>query len=73
MFLGHITPIDVPKRIKDGLADLDLSKQIQLSMDGPSINSKVLSVINKDREEAGLSKLINIGSCNLHVVYGAVQ
>ena len=73
MFLGHTTPIDFLKIIIDGLTDLDLSKQIQLLMDGPSVNSKVLSVINKDREEAGLSKSINIGGCNLHVVYGAVQ
>ena len=44
-----------------------------MSMDGPSVNSKVLSEIKKERKEAGLNKLINIGSWNLHVVHGALQ
>ena len=65
MFLGHTTPIDLSTRISDGLTDLDLSKQIQLSMDGASVYWKLLSEIKKEREEAGLSKLIHIGSCNL--------
>ena len=65
--------IDLLKRINDGLTGLDLSKQIQLSMDGHSVNSKVLSEIKKERKEAGLNKLINIGSWNLHVVHGALQ
>ena len=72
MFLGHTTPINLLKKI-NGLAVLDLSKQIQLWMHGPSINWKALSEINNDREKCGLSKLINIGNCNVHVVHGAVQ
>ena len=55
------------------LLGLDLSKQIQLSMDGPSVNLKVVNKISKEREDAGLSKLINVGSCNLHVVHGALK
>ena len=70
MFLGHTTPIDLSKRINDGLTDLDLPKQIQLSMDGASVYWKLLCEIKKEREEAGWSKLINIGSCNLD---GALQ
>ena len=73
MFLGHTTSIDLLERINDDLNDLNSSKQIQLFMDGCSLNWKVLSEIKKDREEAGLSKLINIGSHNLHVVHGALQ
>ena len=46
---------------------------MQLSMDGPSLNCKVLSDMRKEREEAGLNHLVNIGSCNLHVVHGALQ
>ena len=67
MFLGHTTSIELLKRISDGLSGLDLL------MDGPSINWKVLSEIKKEREEAGLRKLINIGSCTLHVVHGPLH
>ena len=73
MFLGHATAIDLLKAINDGLLGFDLSTQIQLSMDGPSVNLKVLNEIGKEREDAGLSKLINVGSCNLHVVHGALK
>jgi len=73
MFLGHATAADLLKNIKDVLSGFDLSKQIQLSMDGPSVNWKVLPDMRKEREEAGLNHLVNIGSCNLHVVHGALK
>ena len=73
MFLGHTKAVDLLKSINDGLTGLDLSRQIQLSMDGPNVNWKVLSEMKKEREEAGLSKLVDIGSCNLHIVHGALQ
>ena len=38
-------------------------------MDGP----KFLDIIKKEREEAKLSKLIDIGSCDLHSVYGSFK
>ena len=67
--------MDIPPLLicLNGLTGLDFSKQIQLLMDGPSVNWNVLSEIKKEREEAGLSKLVNIGSCNLHVVPGALK
>ena len=73
MFLGHATAADLRKKVDDGLAGLDLSKQIQLAMDGTNVNWKVLSDMKKEREEAGLNNLVNIGSCNLHVVHGALK
>lgn len=73
MFLGHATAADLLKKINEGLAGLNLSKQIQLSMDGPNVNWKVLSHMKKEREKAGLNKLVNICSCNLHVVHGALK
>ena len=42
-------------------------------MDGSSVNLKVLNEISKERENVSLSKLINVGSCNLHVVHGALK
>jgi len=48
MFLGHATAADLLKNIKDVLSGFDLSKQIQLSMDGPSVNRQVLSDMRKE-------------------------
>ena len=73
MFLGHATAADLRKKVDDGLAGLDLSKQIQLAMDGTNVNWKVLSDMKKEGDEAGLNNLVNIGSCNLHVVHGALK
>ena len=73
MFLGHETAADLLKKINDGLAGLDLSKKNQVSMDRPSVNWKVLWDMKIEREEAGLNNLVNIGSCNLHVVHGTLK
>jgi len=73
MFLGHATAADLLTNINDALSGFDLSKQIQLSMDWPSVNWKVLSDMRREREEAGLNHLVDIGSCNLHVVHGAFK
>ena len=42
-------------------------------MDGPRLNWKLLSLLNEDRqkEDADLPQLLNVGSCGLHVVHGA--
>ena len=49
MFLGHATVVNLLKKINGRLAGLDLSKQIQLSMDSPNVNWKVLSGMKKER------------------------
>ena len=45
---------------------------VQLSMDGPNTNWKVFELLNRHREEERLSTLLNLGSCELHVVYVGV-
>ena len=42
-------------------------------MDGPNVNIKFLEMIKKEREEAKLSKLIDIGSCDLHATHGSFK
>ena len=42
IFLGYETAADLLKEINDGLAGLDLSKKIKLSIDGSNVNRKVL-------------------------------
>ena len=69
MFLGHSAAADLIKNFNDGLTGIDPSKNLQISMDGPNVNIKFLEMIKKERGEAKLSKLIDIGSCDLHAVH----
>jgi len=72
VFLGHATASDLEKKFKEGLGSLPLTKLMQISMDGPSVNLKFL-----DNMKSNLSddqrKLIDIGSCGLHVLHGAFR
>ena len=42
-------------------------------MDGPSTNWAFLDLLTSDREAEELPKLVNIGSCGLHIIHGAFK
>ena len=46
---------------------------VQLSMDGPSVNIKLLQVVQDDRKDKGLPHLLDIGTCGLHILYGSFK
>ena len=46
---------------------------LQVSVDGPSTNWAFLDLLTSDREAEELPKLVNIGSCELHIVHGAFK
>ena len=53
---------------------IKLSKIIQVSMDGLSVNLKFLQQLVKHREELEIEeKMIDTGTCGLHVVHGAFK
>ena len=52
---------------------LDLEKQYQISMDGPSINIKFLNEFKLKQEENAFHSIIDIGTCSLHTVHGSVK
>ena len=66
--LYNSTATDLVKNFNEELTGVDPSKNLQISMDGPNVNLKFLENIRKEREEAKLSKFIDIGSCDLHVL-----
>ena len=72
-FMGHTTADKLVENLKSSLAKLSNRKLLQLSMDGPRVNWKVLSLLceDRDKQDADLPKLLNIGSCGLHIVHGA--
>ena len=45
----------------------------EVSVDGPNANVKFLKVLQKQQEDNNLCELIDIGTCNLHIVHGALQ
>ena len=42
-------------------------------MDGPKVNTKFYGKVVTDREQSMFHKLIDFGSCNLHIVHGSVK
>ena len=73
-FLGHARATDLLEKFKDVLNEKGLSKLIQVSMDGPSVNWKFIDELSDDDAfGSDESELLEIGSCGLHVVHGAFQ
>ena len=48
------------------------SKLIQVGMDGPNVNIKLLKMIQAERSE-NEHQLIDIGSCGLHTIHNAFK
>ena len=42
-------------------------------MDGPAVNHKFYESLRKQREESELPKMMDIGSCNLHILHGSFK
>ena len=72
-FLGHSTAAHIFKNFTSSLNSLKKSSMLQVSMDGPSTNWAFLDLLTADREAEELPKLVNIGSCGLHIVHGAFK
>ena len=73
VFLGHSTAEDLHENFCEGVAKLNLSNILQISLDGPTVNLKFLHFVVKElKENKGLS-LLNIGTCSFHVMHGAFQ
>ena len=73
-FLGHTTAKDLKRAFEECTEKLDLESLIQVSMDGPNINRKMLGLIVEDRNSnETYPNLLDVGSCSLHVVHGAFR
>ena len=74
LFLGHTTAKDLKKKFEEATEQLDMKKLLQISMDGPNVNWKLLDTIAEDRSSnEQYPILLNVGSCSLHVVNGAFR
>ena len=60
----HTTNKDLVVEFNKSVDIINLSKIIQISMDGPSVNLKFLQELVKHREELEIEeKMIDIGTC----------
>ena len=72
-FLRHCSSKDLLYHLKNPTIGLEQNKWIQLLMDSQALNRELFKTINKERDNQQFSKLVNIGSCNLHVLHMAFQ
>ena len=57
----------------EGTVELAKEKIIQIGMDGPQVNHKFLRLMKTARDEEALPPFIDIGTCSLHIVSGALK
>lgn len=67
VFMGYTKATDMLDKFKSGVRELNMVKCLQLSMDGPNVNWLFLSLY-KDGLDEGDPKLIETGSCGLHIL-----
>ena len=73
-FSGHTTAKDLKRAFEECTEKLDLKNLIQVFMDGPNVNWKMLDLIVEDRNSnETYPNLLDVGSCSLHVVHGAFR
>ena len=72
-FLAHTRSDDPVKAFNDEANELNLTKLIQISIDGLNSTLKFLSEIKKLRKKDELVSLIYIGSYNFHVIHGKFE
>ena len=74
-FIGHAKANDLLQCFRDVTAKLKPQKILQISMDGPNVNQKFYNnlLVEREASELDLPCLIDLGTCGLHVVHGALR
>lgn len=73
VFLGHATAKDLFENLYAAISPLKLSNVLQISMDGPNVNWKLYEMMQEHCTNEYGKKLLNIGSCGLHVAHNAFR
>ena len=71
-FLKQPNSHNLDDKLLESLSTLDSGKLLQVLMDGPNVNWDVLKLNFSYRGWNEFSKLINIGSCGLHVIHSVL-
>lgn len=72
-YMRHATAEDLIKQINDAIDSVNLSKGhiVMLGSDGPNVNKKVARLLNDELKLSRGKGLIDIGTCNIHVMHNA--
>jgi hypothetical protein len=75
LMFGHAEGAKVASRIIETLQEdgIQLQNLSCLSSDGPNVNKTIWTHVQKRLTDAGHNGLIQIGSCNIHVVHNAFR
>ena len=73
LMFGHAEGAKVAAAMVDKLEEdkVNLSSILTLSSDGPNVNKTIFRAVNTSLKVAGNPGMINIGTCNLHVVHNS--
>ena len=73
LMFGHAEGAKVAVAMVDKLEKdkVNLSSILTLSSDGPNVNKTIFRAVNTPLKGAGNPGMINIGTCNLHVVHNS--
>ena len=72
-FLGYATAANMVDVFVEKCGTMNLSNMIQLSMDGPNVNWSFYQKLMAEEYNDRSRKLIDIGSCGLHVAHNAFR
>ena len=70
VFLVHSRNTDLYNSFASMMDELIEDKLVQLSMDEPSVNVKLVPIVQNDRKHKGLPHLLDIGTFGLHTLHG---
>ena len=73
LFLDHTRCDDLVAAFHNGLNELEETNMIQILMDEPNTNLKLLLEIQNERQKNKFSSLIDTGSSNLHLIHAAFK
>jgi hypothetical protein len=72
-FIGYAKAVDLHAEIHKAVADANLvfDNILMLGSDGPNVNKAVWRLINSELIQTRSKGLVDIGTCNLHIVHNA--
>ena len=73
VFMVNASSEDILESFKSAVNPIAIEKIIQISMDGPNVNWKFLELYNNEFSESHQKTLLNLGSCELHVLHESLQ
>lgn len=74
-FMGRASAADMVEHFESAVlgGQLNPSNLIQIGMDGPSVNWKFYELISEKLKKDFDTKLLNVGSCGLHILHNSFK